>query len=187
MQKKELNKINRIIEDKIINSAYGNAGLFDYLYVKWKIWCDPNLKKLFNEHRKIAIAVSNLHQEDLPDRIHDHVILKTTGTKVNGQITQLLSDFVFGLMNKRVIPVSTLGLILIILLSIFIFKEPDYSAKYSAAQIKLAEKQLEQTLTIVGKAFNKAESSFTNEILDKQINKKLNNGYYLINNILIGG
>jgi hypothetical protein len=187
MQKNESNKINRKIEDKIINAAYGNAGLFDQLYVKWKVLTTPDLKKLFDEHRKISIVVSNLHQQDFPDRITDLVIRKTIGKKEKVSTTKLISGFVSGFLNNRLIPASVIGLILIILLSLFIFKEPVPSEKYSGTQIKLAQIQLEQALTIVGKAFNKAESSFTNEILDKQINKKFNRGYYLINNILIGG
>jgi hypothetical protein len=51
----------------------------------------------------------------------------------------------------------------------------------------LAEIQLRQSLAIVGKVFTKVEESFSEDILNNQINKTLNKGYYLVNNILIGG
>jgi hypothetical protein len=80
-----------------------------------------------------------------------------------------------------------LGVILVIVISFLIFNEPSHSHKYSKSEIELAEKQFKQTLAIVGKVFDGAEKNFSREILDKQVNKKLNKGYYLVNNILIGG
>lgn len=187
MQKKDSNNIHQRIEDKIINVAYSDASIVDKLYVKWKIWLDKDLKKLFTEHRNTASVVHNLHQEDLPKQVTDFVISKTIRKEKNKNILQLIAAFVYEILGSKVIPAAVLSLAVIIMISIFIFKEPADQNKYSNAEIALAEKQFKQTIAIVGKAFNKAESSFNNEIMEKQVNKKLNKGYYLINNILIGG
>lgn len=187
MQKKDLNKIHQKIEDKIINVAYGDASIVDKLYVKWKTWRDKDLNKLFTEYRNTASGVHRLQPDELPEHLTDFVISKTISKEKNKNIIQLISVHIYELLGSRLIPAVALSLVIIIIISIFIFKEPANQNEYSNAQIELADKQFKQTIAIVGKAFNKAESSFNNEIIEKQVNKKLNKGYYLINNILIGG
>jgi hypothetical protein len=187
MHKKDSNNIQQKIEDKIINVAYGDASIVDKLYVKWKIWHDKDLKKLFTEYRNTALTVHKLHQKDLPEQTVDFVISKTIRKEKKKNILQLISVYMYELLGRKLIPAAVFSLAVIIMISIFILRDPANQNKYSNAQIELAEKQFKQTLAIVGKAFNKAESSFNNEIMEKQVNKKLNKGYYLINNILIGG
>ena len=186
MQKKDSNNIRQKIKDKIINVAYDDANIVDKLYVKWKTWCDKDLNKLFTEYRNTASVVHKLHPKDLPEQAVDVVISKTISKEKSKNIIQLISAYMYETLGSKLIP-AALSLAIIIMISIFIFKAPTDQNKYSNAQIELAEKQFKQTLAIVGKAFNKAESSFNNEIMEKQVNKKLNKGYYLINNILIGG
>jgi hypothetical protein len=91
------------------------------------------------------------------------------------------------LFGKKAIPVAALGIVVILIVSFFVFREPAPAHKYSKAEIELAEKQFEQSLAIVGKAFENAEKNFSDEVLSKQVNKNLNRGYYLVNNILTGG
>jgi uncharacterized membrane protein YgaE (UPF0421/DUF939 family) len=102
-------------------------------------------------------------------------------------VVSLISYGLFTHWNKKAIPATVLGILIVIIISILLLKEPVQTSKYSKAEIELAEKQLKQSLAIVGKAFQKAENDFSNEILNKQVNKNLNRGYYLVNNILIGG
>ncbi len=79
------------------------------------------------------------------------------------------------------------AILALFIISVFLFRNPTPAHKYSKAEIELAEKQLKKSLAIVGKAFQNAENSFNKEVLKDQINKNLNRGYYLVNNILIGG
>lgn len=187
MHKKDLTNTHQKIVNKIINVAYGDASIVDKLYVKWKTRRDKDLKKLFTEYRNTALTVHKLHQENLPEHAVDFIMSKTISEEKNKNILQLISAYIYEILGSKLMPAAVLSLAIIIMISIFIFKEPADQNKYSNAQIELAEKQFKQTIAIVGKAFNKAESSFNNEIMEKQVNKKLNKGYYLINNILIGG
>ena len=79
------------------------------------------------------------------------------------------------------------GILILLIVSFLLVRVPTQTPKYSKAEIELAEKQLKQSFAILGKAFQTAEKSFSEEVLNNQINKKLNRGYYLVNNILIGG
>ena len=74
-----------------------------------------------------------------------------------------------------------------LIVSFFVFRTPAPANKYSKAEIELAEKQFRQSMAIVGEAFKNAENSFSHEVLTKQVNKNLNRGSYLVNNILTGG
>ena len=80
-----------------------------------------------------------------------------------------------------------MGVVVLSVISFLIFNEPEPTYKYTKAEIELAEIQLKQSLAIVGKVFTKAERNFSQDILNKQLNKTLNKGYYLVNNILTGG
>ena len=91
------------------------------------------------------------------------------------------------IFGKKAIPAITLVAISIAIVSFILFRDPTPTPKYSKAEIELAEKQFRESIAIVGKIFEKAEKDFGNEILNKQVNKNLSRGYFLVNNILIGG
>jgi len=184
---KESDKLNQKLTDKIINVAYGNAGIVDRIYIFFKAKADGKANSLLNEYRNTAISVHNLKQEEVPDYIIAKAKSITGGTGQNEFIPSHISYGVFSFLSTKVIPATVLGILFIFIVSFLILREPSPSHKYSKAEIELAEKQLKQSLAIVGKAFQKAEKSFSEEVLNNQINKNLNRGYFLVNNILIGG
>ena len=185
MQEKDSNNINHRLTDKIINVAYGDAGIIDRLFIFWKVSLNRDIKNLFNEYKATAKAVHSVKPEDVPVDLTQSFKNRIISAEPSRFFTSVFSYFFYLLFGKKAIPAFLLGVILLIIVSFLIFKEPSH--KYTNAEIELAEKQFKQTLAIVGKAFEKAEKSFSKDILEKQINKKLNKGYYLVNNILIGG
>jgi len=187
MQKKDSNKIDQKLIDKIISVAYGDAGLFERFYVLWKASIDKEIKNLFDEFKLTVKTVRKLKKEEVSDPLIKLINNNTTGGVQSKSFISFISKFFYNILGNRAIPATALGLILVIAASFLIFKEPSQQRKYSKVEIELAEKQFKQTLAIVGRAFENAEKSFSLEILDKQVNKKLNKGYYLVNNILIGG
>jgi len=187
MQMKESDKLNQKLTDKIINVAYGNAGIVDRIYIFFKAKADGKANSLLNEYRNTAISVHNLKQEEVPDYIIAKAKSITGGTGQNEFIPSHISYGVFSFLSTKVIPATVLGILFIFIVSFLILREPSPSHKYSKAEIELAEKQLKLSLAIVGKAFQKAEKSFSEEVLNNQINKNLNRGYFLVTNILIGG
>jgi len=187
MQKKESNNLDQKLIDKIIKVAYGDAGIVDRIYVNFKSSLDQKIKELLKEYKHTVNAVHTLKQENAPDHIIESVKNYTIGKEQKESLSSRFSSALFMLFGKKAIPVTALGIVLILIVSFFVFREPAPARKYSKAEIELAEKQFEQSLAIVGKAFENAEKKFSDEVLSKQVNKNLNRGYYLVNNILTGG
>ena len=187
MQVKESNKFDQKLIDRIIKVAYGDAGIIEWFYIRFRALTNNEINSLLEEHKKTANAVHNLKQEVVPEHIIKKVTDYTNSFNQRKPVVSLISYGLFTLRNKKAIPATVLGILIAIIFSFLLLTEPVQTSKYSKAEIELAEKQLKQSLAIVGKAFQKAENDFSNEILNKQVNKNLNRGYYLVNNILIGG
>ena len=187
MQKKESNKSDQRLIDKVIKVAYGDAGIVDWFYIRFKALTNNEIKSLIEDYKRTAAAVHNLKQEDVPEHVIDKVNnYKNSSIQKKAKFSAISYGF-FTLWNKKAIPATVFGILILIIVSFLLLREPTQTPKYSKAEIELAEKQLKQSLAVVGKAFQTAEKSFSEEVLNNQINKKLNRGYYLVNNILIGG
>jgi hypothetical protein len=187
MQMKELNKSDQKLIDKIIRVAYGDAGIFDWLHIRLKSLSNNDIKSLLVEYRQTANVVHKLKGEEVPGHITERIKDITSGTIKSESLTSKISFAIFSFFGSKAIPAAIIGILIIVIVSMFIFKKPTPTHKYSKAEIELAQRQFQKSLAIVGKTFQKAEKSFSEDVLKNQINKNLNRGYYLVNNILIGG
>lgn len=187
MQKKESNSLNQKLIDKIINVAYGDAGFFDLVYVHFKSISNNEIKSLLDESRKTAKKVHNIKLEEVPNYVSEKINNITGGINKKDSVFSRISSGFFYFFENKAVPATVFGLIFIVVISFFVLKEQTPTYKYSKAEIELAQKQFKQSLAIVGRTFQKAEQSFNKEVLQNQINKNLNRGYFLVNNILIGG
>ena len=184
---KESNKLDRSLIDKIIRVTYGDAGILEWLHISLKSLTNNEIKSLLEEYRHTANVVHKLKQEEVPEQITERIKSITGGTIKSESLTTKISYAIFSIFSNKAIPATVVGILIIVIVSIFLLKEPSPTHKYSKAEIELAQKQFQISLAIVGRTFQKAEKSFSEEILKNQINKNLNRGYYLVNNILIGG
>ena len=183
----QMNELNKNLIDKIIRVAYGDSGFIEWIYVHVKATMNDEVNSLLNEYKSSAKAVHGLKQEDVPDQILEKTKNITGGTNSNDSFLSRTAYSLYYFFGKKAIPATVFAITALFLISFLLFRNPTPTHKYSKAQIELAEKQLKQSLAIVGKAFQNAENSFNKEVLKDQINKNLNRGYYLVNNILIGG
>ena len=187
MLKKLPDKTERELIDKIIRVAWVDAGIIERITVQWKAVRDNNVKHLLAEYKSTAKRVHNLKQTELPDYITQKVRNQTSIQIENESIFQNILYGFFSFISGKTVQLTAAGILILATVSFFIFREPSPSHKYTATEIELAEKQLKHSLAIVGKVFEKAERGFTVEVLDKKVNRTLSKGYYLVNNILIGG
>jgi len=187
MQKKESNNLDQELNDKVIRMAYGDAGIVERLCIYFKALSNKEVKKILEEFKHTSYAVHNIKQEDAPEQLINAVKINTSDKRQSESFISSLSYTFFMFFGKRAIPATVLIIILVLLFSFIFFKEPAPTHNYSKAQIELAEKQFRQSMAIVGEAFQNAEKSFSDEVMNKQVNKNLNRGYYLVNNILTGG
>lgn len=184
---KESNKLDQRLIDKIIRVAYGDAGIFVWLHVLFKSLKNKERKSLLEDYRQTANVVHKLKQEEVPEHITEGVKSYAGDFNKKGSILSNFQYGVYSFFSKKTILATVFGILIVFAISVFLFRGPTPAHKYSKAEIELAQKQLQKSFAIVGSAFQKAERSFSDEILKNQINKNLNRGYYLVNNILIGG
>lgn len=184
---KESNKKDKKLIDTIIKVAYGDAGIIDRIYIHFKAATNEKVKFLLEECKSTANVVHNLKQENVPEYMTEKIKSYTGGLNKKESILSSFPHSVYSFFGKKAIPATVLGILIVFIISFLILREPAPSHKYSNAEIELAEKQFRQSMVIVGEAFQNAENSFSNEVLNKQVNKNLNRGYYLVNNILTGG
>ena len=187
MQVKESNRLNQKLIDKIIKVAYGDAGIVDQFYISFKALSERKIKELLEEYKLTANAVHVVKQKNVPDHIIESVKSYAKEEKQKSFLSSGLSNTFFLIFGRKSIPAVITVMIFVAIVSFFVLRNPTPTHKYSKAEIKLAEKQFKESLAIVGKAFDKAEKDFSNEIINKQVNKNLNRGYSLVNNILTGG
>lgn len=173
--------------DKIIKVAYGDAGLLDWIFIRLRSITNEEIKSLFEDYRHTANVVHKLKQEVVPELITERVKSITGGINKRDSLLSNFSYRIVSFFANKAIPATVVGVLIVSIISLFLFQELAPSHKYSRAEIELAEKQFRQSIAIVGRTFQKAEKSFSKEVLKDQINKNLNRGYYLVNNILIGG
>jgi len=187
MQKKESNKLYQKLIDKVIKVAYGDAKIVERLYIYFKALTNKEVNKILEEFKHTSNAVHNIKQEEAPEQLINAVKINTSGKRQNGFFGSSLSSAFFMFFGKRAITATVVGIALVLIVSFLVFRTLGPTHKYSQAQIELAEKQFRQSMAIVGEAFQNAEKSFSDEVMNKQVNKNLNRGYYLVNNILTGG
>ncbi|MBT8380003.1 MAG: hypothetical protein KJN64_12320 [Ignavibacteria bacterium] len=181
------NKIETELADKIINVAYGDASIADKIIVMLKAAKNENVNNLLEEYRATASKIRKLNELQLPDYLVENVHNNIKGKSNAENILSKISTSFIATFSRKAIPLAASGVIALAVISLLIINEPAPTHKYTEAQIEVAENQLKQSLAIVGKVFIKAEKNFSQDILDKQLNKTLNKGYYLVNNILTGG
>ncbi len=181
------NKIEPKLIDKIICVAYKDGSIIDKIIVTWKAAGDDNVKNLLGEYRATFDEIKKLKQVDLPDYVIEKVEKNMSLQKSERRFFGNITFYFFKIFYIKAVPVAAAGIVIIAFISFLIFRQPVPAHTYTKAEIELAEYQLKQSLAIVGKVFTKAEKNFSQDILNKQLNRTLNKGYYLVNNILTGG
>ncbi|MHA2167976.1 MAG: hypothetical protein ACXAAT_19190 [Candidatus Hodarchaeales archaeon] len=169
--------------DKIIAVAYGDAGLFDKFIIYRKAKKNSCVKQLLNEHKLTANSVHNLKDIELPESTIYSVQDKMKYKSKNDFFGSVIYS---GFLRKPILSAGAIGIVVLIV-SILIFYQPQPEPTFTKAEIEFAQKQLEESISIVNKVFSKAEHQFDSEVLSNHVSKQLNKGFYLINDLLIGG
>ena len=184
MQEKNSTNIDEKLYDKIIAVAYNDSSLVDKIIIYIKARRNPEVQTLLNEFKETASAVRNIQSKELPE-----VVVNTVKSRI---VKNSKEDFIGNIIYSKIVsrPLLSSGLaaiIVIVLAAILFFNQPQRTPQYTKAQIKIAEKQLAESLAIVNKVFNKAEQQFDKEVIPNIINKNTDKGFNLINDLLIGG
>ena len=183
MLEKRSHKINEKLLEQVIAVAYGDANWLEKFLVNRKAKRDFVVKSLLDEYRTTSTAVHKLKDENLPRSVIDTVIDRTTNVSKRDFFGSIIYSRIFA---KPLLSAGIAGIILLIA-SVLVFFKPKEEIRYSKSEIELAQRQLQESISIVNKVFSKAEHQLDSNVLPNHVDKHLNKGFYLLNDILIGG
>ena len=145
---------------------------------------DPLVKQLLNEYSLIAASVHQIKETELPASISNTVKHKL-GRKTNGNP---IGSFIYArLFARPILSTSIASILIITICSILLLHEPAPEYTYSEVEIELAQQQLQESIAIVNKVFNRAESKLDTEVMPIHVGKQVNKSFNLLNDLLIGG
>ncbi len=178
------NEIDEKLLDKIIAVAYGDAGLYDRLIVWMNSKNNPEIKKLLDEYKLTASSFHSLDEKKLPEANLKSVYYKIGQTEKTNPVVPFIHSFNF---SKPLVSSAVIGFIIITIVSVLLFYNPQPEQKYTKLEIELAQQQFEHSFAIVGKVFQNAEKKLKIEVISKHVSKPLNKGLIYLNDYLIGG
>jgi len=188
MQEKSSNKIDDKLLDKIIEVAYSDAGLYDKIVVWINARKYPEIKGLLDEYRLTASLVHSLDEEKISEANLKSVHNKIGQREKTKPDVPFIHSFIHSFnFSKPLVSASTVGIIIITIISVLLFYSPTPERKYTKAEIELAQQQLGESLAIVNKVFHQTSKKIDAEVITKYVSKPLNKGLNLINDYLIGG
>ena len=176
--------INSKLIDKIINVAYGDASITERMIVNWKAARYDEVRKVLEEYKATANSVHNIKKGELPEYVVESVRRRI---EFENESENLISKIYFALFAKPIFSAAVVSIFVLAIISMFLFRQPAETPKYSKAEIELAQRQLGKSIAILNKVFYKAEQKLDKEIINDRVSKQLNKGLNLVNEYLIGG
>ncbi len=179
------NKIDEMLLEKIIRTAYNDAGLIEKFIVNIKALKDPLVKKLLNEYTQTAHAVKSISQYECPDNLFADILKQK---QISPELKKSYATDVFGLITKQPSLLAASFTIVIVVFIVALFSNRvNVEQQYTHAEIQIAEQQVKESLIIVGRVFKKTQARLEEEIIGKQVREPLNESFKILNNLFIGG
>lgn len=183
MSRRNFTEINEELNDKIIAAAYGSASLKTRLDILRLIRKDAAVRDLYYEYRRTAGFVKDLKKIECPDYISDRAE-KKAGIKLKKEKSMLLDFYTVMFSRPAVSFALTVILIISVALSALLFeRQAAINQKYSEQQVAMADRQVKETLAMVGGILNRSQDKVVKEILPAQVSKPINDGLNVINDI----
>lgn len=173
--------MNPKLEQEIISTAYGDAGILTKIKIRFLAKRNNTVHNLLQEYSVTAGKVRSLKKEKLIEiEKYPNIELASNSEEEN----VLLSFFSF-LLNKPILKYAV-SVTVISAISLIIFNTKN-EPEYTEVEIKLAEKQIKQTLVFVSETFSKASRNLEREILPENIAKPFTQSATIVKSLLTGG
>ncbi len=182
MNYKKQCEIDNKLEERIIKTAWGDAGFFEKRKVKKLAALYDNVNELLIKHQKTKDTFSSKERVNCPGDTREKILRQTSGAA--SEKRSLFLDIYKYLIQKPAAAALTAVVIISIIFASF-YSEPAEN-EYSKEELQLAEKQLKQSLLLVSRMFEKSEDNLQKELFSGQHGKKLNKSKELVN-IIFGG
>lgn len=180
--------IDEKLLDKITAVAYGDAGLYDRLIIWMNSKRDLEIKNLLDEYKLTASSVHSLDEKKLPETNLKSIYYKIGQREKTKPAVPFIHSFIRSFnFSKLLVSSAAIGVIIITIVSVLLFYNPQPEQKYTKAEIELAQQQLGESLAIVNKVFQNTEKTLDADVISKHVSKPLNKGLIYLNDYLIGG
>jgi hypothetical protein len=168
--------------NRIISAAYGDSNFIEKFRIYLLAAKNKEVKKLLHEYRVTAKAVRRLEPEKCPEEIIEKL---NSNSRNADRFPAAVSNFIYPFIYKPA--VSALTAVLVISVIIFFLFKPSNRNEYSDHQVRLAEKQVKESLVLVNRVFERTAFKVENDILRDQVAKPVNKGVSTINDLFKGG
>jgi len=185
MNPKKSFEITEELRDKIISTAYGDSGFIDRLLVNKLARNFPEVKLLLDEYSATARVTHSITTEECPEEVINSV-RKKIGLKKEVK-KSFFGDLYTALFTRPVVSAAAFTMVVIIVVTSIIFNKNEYQYNYSQEEIALADKQVKESLYLVSRIFNKAQTNLTDEILTARVAKPISEGFNLVNDLFNEG
>lgn len=179
MNQRKFNELTEEQKDLLINTAYGDVNLLQKKKAYSLIRNNNEARELFDQYKQTADAVGKLEPEDFPESILQKNILydfNNNGYKNNSG----------RLFLKPVFAVAA-ALIVSFIIFFTMVQSNSNNTKFTDEELARADEQVKQTLIIVSQVFNKSEKKLEETVFPEHVNKPLQKGFSIVNNIFSGG
>ena len=170
--------------NRIISVAYNDASFFEKQRIYKLAENDPNVKKLLEQHRRIADQSHRIKIDDCPDYIVENIKQKNTTKSATGN--SLFFDIYSFVFRRPAVSASILSLFVLALISSLIIKRPEIHQQYSKQEIELADQQVKHSLALIAGVFKKTSNTVENDILTERVSRPIKESFNLVNDYLQG-
>lgn len=173
--------MNEDLKNKIISTAYGDAGLIDKIHVYLLRTKYENVDELYLEYHSTAKAVKKIGKEEI-----DEIVIERAKSKIkmkDESNSGFLEDVYGIIFNRPIVTVAT-TVILVAAITFSVLNQKDFTPQYSQQEIELADKQTRDALAIVTKIFKSAENKIK-EDFNTRVKKPINKGLKIVDDLFM--
>ncbi len=176
--------MNEKLLNKIISVAYGDASIKDKLNIYLLSLKNEEIKKVLNEHKRIASAAHNLDLEECPDNVIEKVSesIKANNLRSKSMLVDLYSIF----FRRPILSGAVATVIVLAVISTFIFERPEIKQQYTQQQIEQADSEVKYSLALVANVLNKTKRTIEKDVIQDKVNKPIKESLFIINDYLQG-
>jgi len=182
MNHKKSFEINEILLNKIIYVAYGDAKLWDVVFIKQLAVKHPEVKSSLESYKKTAIEIHKLSEENCPEELLIAVEEKTTG--INKRRNMFATDLMTIIFTRPLVS-ATVVTLLIGFIVFGILENRDVQYKFSKEEIEIADMQTKQALAIVGEIFEETNTTLKEEVLNSRVAKPIRESMGIVNGLFM--
>ncbi len=175
--------MNQKLENQIISVAYGDANIWQKIKIMFLAKKNKDVAKLLSEYSKTAESVKKL-TVNFPDGILENLNVQPSKTK---PVKSSMAPAFSFILNRPVLSAATVTAVLVIVLVLLFSGRSQNNYGYTEAQIKLADKQVKQTLALVSNVFNETERTLEKDVFVNKVGRPLSQSVEIVNNLFNGG